>query len=290
MVLTRAGRFDRQILVDKPDLIGREAILNIHSRDVKLGDEVDLKNIAKTTPGFVGSDLANIVNEAALLAVRAGRKKIAQEDFEEAIEKVVAGLKKKNRLINDKERKIVAYHETGHALVAAFTPGSDPVQKISIVPRGFGALGYTLQMPTEDRYLMTRKELISRIDVLLGGRAAEQLIFEEISTGAANDLVKSTDIAKNMITEYGMSEKFLNVALTKPRGQFIFPGETMHREYSEATQQYIDEEVARVIDERYRHVLTLLEEKIGLLNSISAQLLEEEIIGEDKFKELISKG
>ena len=288
--LLRAGRFDRQILVDKPDLIGREAILNIHSRDVKLGDEVNLKNIAKTTPGFVGSDLANIVNEAALLAVRAGRKKIEQEDFAEAIEKVVAGLKKKNRLINDKERKIVAYHETGHALVAAFTPGSDPVQKISIVPRGFGALGYTLQMPTEDRYLMTRKELISRIDVLLGGRAAEQLIFEEISTGAANDLVKSTDIAKNMITEYGMSEKFRNVTLSKPRGQFIFPGETLPREYSEATQQYVDEEVARIIDERYRHVLTLLKEKIGLLNSISAQLLEEEIIGEDKFKELISEG
>lgn len=287
--LLRPGRFDRQVLVDRPDLEGREAILNIHAKDVKLDKSVDLKEIAASTPGFVGSDLANIINEAALLAVRGGRNLVTMADLHEAIEKTVAGLQKKNRLINPKERRIVAYHETGHALVAAATPGSDPVQKISIVPRGLGALGYTLQMPIEDRYLMSQGELIGKIDVLLGGRAAEQIIFNEISTGASNDLVKATDLARNMITEYGMSERFKNVALTK-RAHSYLGGETnQSREYSESTQQYVDEEIARIIDERYEIVLKLLEEQRPVLEKCAAQLLEREVMESDIFIDLLKE-
>jgi cell division protease FtsH len=287
--LLRPGRFNRQVLVDRPDLEGREAILNIHAKDVKLDKSVDLKEIAASTPGFVGSDLANIINEAALLAVRGGRNLVTMADLHEAIEKAVAGLQKKNRLINPKERRIVAYHETGHALVAAATPGSDPVQKISIVPRGFGALGYTLQMPIEDRYLMSQGELIGKIDVLLGGRAAEQIIFNEISTGASNDLVKATDLARNMITEYGMSERFKNVALTK-RAHSYLGGETnQSREYSESTQQYVDEEIARIIDERYETVLKLLKEQRPVLEKCAAQLLEREVMESDIFIDLLKE-
>jgi len=287
--LLRPGRFDRQVVVDKPDLTGREAILNIHSTDVKMGPDVDLHEIAKGTPGFVGADLANIINESALLAVRAGRKKVKQEDLEEAIEKTIAGLQKKNRLINQKERDIVAYHETGHALTAAFTPGSDPVQKISIIPRGIGALGYTLQTPVEDRFLMTKKELIGKIDVLLGGRAAEQIIFDEISTGAANDITRATDIARSLITEYGMSDKFENMVLTKRTATFLGQESGMSsREYSETTQQYVDEEVARIISERYKKVVNLLREKKDSLKKITAKLLETETISSAEFKELCS--
>jgi len=289
--LLRPGRFDRQVVVDKPDLKGREEILAIHSQGVKLSSTVDLHGVAKATPGFVGADLANVVNEAALLAVREGRKIVEQHDFMEAIEKAIAGLKKKNRLINDKERKIVAYHETGHALAAAFTEGSDPVQKITIVPRGIGALGYTLQTPTEDRFLLSEHELLGKIDVLLGGRAAERIIFDEVSTGAANDLVRATDIARKMITEYGMSEKFKNVVLTQRGTPFL--GDTaappqLNREYSESTQQYIDEEVARIIDDRFSRVLKLLESKRDLIEKISIELLEKETIEEADFRKMVS--
>ncbi|HOJ99932.1 MAG TPA: ATP-dependent zinc metalloprotease FtsH [Termitinemataceae bacterium] len=288
--LLRPGRFDRQVLVDKPDLAGREAILRIHTRNVKLAPTVDLSRVARKTSGFAGADLANIVNEAALLAVRAGRKQVEQQDFDEAIEKVVAGLQKKNRAISESERKIVAYHETGHALVAAFTPGSDPVQKISIVPRGYGALGYTLQLPLEDRYLMTEEELLGKIDVLLGGRAAEEVVFGKISTGAANDLTRATDIARRMITDYGMSPRFRNVALTQ-RGASMLQGSLseplLHREYSESTQQYIDEEIARIVNERYTAVKGLLVEKRPLLEKIAEQLLEKETLEEHEFKELV---
>lgn len=288
--LLRPGRFDRQVLVDRPDLAGREAILKIHAKNVKLDESVDLNEVAKSTPGFVGSDLANIVNEAALLAVRNGREKVAKQDFEEAIEKAVAGLQKKNRLINPKEKEIVAYHETGHALVAAFTPGSDPVQKISIVPRGMGALGYTLQIPIEDRYLMTEDELLGRIDVLLGGRAAEDIIFGKISTGAANDLQKATDIAKNMITEYGMSEKFKNVYLSQKGSLFLQDnGVGKVREYSEQTQQYIDEEISRTMQERYARVKNVLIEKQGMLEKVARKLLEVEILSEKDFKALLEE-
>jgi cell division protease FtsH len=291
--LLRPGRFDRQVLVDRPDLTGREAILRIHSKGVKLSPEVDLAAVARGTSGFVGADLANIVNEAALLAVRAGRKVIHQIDVEEAIEKTVAGLQKKNRIISEDERRIVAFHETGHALAAAFTPRSDPVQKISIIPRGFGALGYTLQMPAEDRYLMTEEELLGKIDVLLGGRAAEELVFGEISTGAANDLTKATDIARRMITDYGMSERFRNVALTQRGagmlGQQQAPQEpVLHREYSEATQQYVDEEIARIVEARYIRIKDLLAGKRAFLDAIAAKLLEKETLDEKEFRAMLA--
>jgi cell division protease FtsH len=277
--------------VDRPDLKGREAILRIHAKTVKLAPETDLSGVARGTPGFVGADLANIVNEAALLAVRAGRKIVIQHDFEEAIEKTVVGLQKKNRVISDSERLIVSYHETGHALVAGFTSGSDPVQKISIVPRGFGALGYTLQMPTEDRYLMTETELYGKIDVLLGGRAAEEIRFGQISTGAANDLTKATDIARKMITDYGMSARFKNVALTQ-RGAGMLGGQTheptLHREYSETTQQYVDEEIARMISERYEAVKVLLGGKRELLDKVAILLLDKETMDEKEFKAIIA--
>ena len=289
--LLRPGRFDRQVLVDRPDLNGREAILRIHSKAVKLAPETDLASVARGTPGFVGADLANIVNEAALLAVRAGRKLVHQKDFEEAIEKTVAGLQKKNRVISPAERRIVAYHETGHALIAGLTEGADPVQKISIVPRGFGALGYTMQMPIEDRYLMTETELYGKIDVLLGGRAAEDLIFGKISTGASNDLTKATDIARKMITDYGMSERFRNVALTQRGAGYLggsAPEPLMHREYAETTQQYIDEEIARVMASRYEAVKIVLNSKRELLDQVAGILLDKETLDEKEFKALLA--
>ncbi|MDR0411917.1 MAG: ATP-dependent zinc metalloprotease FtsH [Treponema sp.] len=289
--LLRPGRFDRQVLVDKPDLKGREAILKIHSKLVKLGQSVDIEAIARITSGFAGADLANVVNEAALLAVRGGRSLVAHKDFEEAIEKTVAGLQKKNRIIAKNVRRVIAFHETGHALIAAFTPGSDPVQKISIIPRGFGALGYTLQMPVEDRYLMTQEELLGKINVLLGGRAAEDIVFGEISTGAANDLTKATDIARRMVTDYGMSDRFRNVALTT-RGAGMIGGNDsqephFHREYAETTQQYIDEEIARTIERQYSTVKDKLKSKRALLDDVAGALLERESLDEKEFKALL---
>ncbi|MDR2150771.1 MAG: ATP-dependent zinc metalloprotease FtsH [Spirochaetaceae bacterium] len=288
--LLRPGRFDRQVLVDRPDVKGREAILRIHAQTVKLGS-VDLEAIARMTSGFVGADLANIVNEAALLAVRAGRQIVIQKDFEEAIEKTVAGLQKKNRIISEDERRIVAFHETGHALIAAFTPGMDPVQKISIIPRGFGALGYTLQMPVEDRYLMTEDELRSKINVLLGGRAAEELMFGKISTGAANDLTKAADIARRMITDYGMSDRFKHVALTSRGGTSMLgiPSQEplLQREYSEATQQYIDDEIAHIMEKQYAAVTQDLTMNKKLLTTVAERLLEKESLDEKEFKELV---
>ena len=290
--LLRPGRFDRQVLVDRPDLVGREAILRIHAKTVKLSPEVDLAAVARSTSGFVGADLANIVNEAALLAVRGGRKQVIQKDFEEAIEKTVAGLQKKTRVIKPEERRIVAFHETGHALIAAFTPGGDPVQKISIIPRGFGALGYTLQMPIEDRYLMTEEELLGKINVLLGGRAAEEIVFDKISTGAANDLTKATDIARKMITDYGMSGRFKNVALTQ-RGAGMMGSQTQeplfHREYSEATQQYVDEEIARMVESQYMEVRDKLRNNRSLLDTVAEKLLEKETLDEKEFKALLEQ-
>jgi cell division protease FtsH len=288
--LLRPGRFDRQVLVDRPDLKGREEILRIHSKAVKLAPNVDLAATARSTSGFVGADLANIVNEAALLAVRGGRVLVAQKDFMEAIEKTVAGLQKKTRIIKPEERRIVAFHETGHAMIAAYTKGSDPVQKISIVPRGFGALGYTLQMPIEDRYLMTEDELLGKIDVLLGGRAAEEIIFDQISTGAANDLTKATDIARKMITDYGMSGRFKNVALTQRGAGMMGQGPqepSFQREYSEATQQYIDEEIARMVAARYAAVKDRLSSNRELLDKIAELLLEKETLEEKEFKALM---
>jgi cell division protease FtsH len=291
--LLRPGRFDRQVLVDRPDLKGREAILHIHSKPVKLDPSVDLTVVARITSGFSGADLANIVNEAALLAVRGGRALVTQQDFSEAIEKTVAGLQKKTRVLKPEERRLTAYHEAGHAMIAAFTPNADPVTKISIIPRGF-ALGYTLQLPLEDRYTVTQSDLLGRIDILLGGRIAEEMVSGEYSTGAASDLTKATDIARKMITDYGMSDRFRHTALTN-RGMGMTgqaqPAEPMfHREYSEATQQYIDEEIARMIDERYSAAKIKLENNRYLLDKISGILLEKETIDEKEFKALMEEG
>lgn len=286
--LLRPGRFDRQVVVDRPDVKGREAILKIHSAKVKLGSDVDLAAIARTTSGFAGAELANVINESALLAVRAGRKEVSMQDLDEAVEKAIAGLQKKSRVIREDERKSVAYHETGHALTAAFTDGADKVHKISIIPRGLGALGYTLQMPEEDRYLMTEPALLGEIDVLLGGRAAEELTFGVVSTGASNDLTRATDIARKMITDYGMSKRFKNVALTQRGSGYGNSGEPkLVREYAESTQQYIDEEIARMINERYEIVKKRLSEKKTLLEYVAQRLLEKETIEEAEFKEIV---
>ncbi|MBN2738853.1 MAG: ATP-dependent zinc metalloprotease FtsH [Spirochaetales bacterium] len=290
--LLRPGRFDRQVVMDRPDLKGREDILKIHAKNVKLDTSVDLNKVAKGSPGFVGADLANLVNEAALLAVRRGQKKVGQQDFDEAIEKIVAGLERKTRVMNPKEREIVAFHETGHALVAAFTQDADPVHKISIIPRGIGALGYTLQLPTEDRFLMSQKELLGRIDILLGGRAAEEIIFNEISTGAANDLVKATSIARKMITDYGMSQRFRNVSLESDRsspflGERSQLGMGQQRQYSENTQMYVDEEITRIIETEYANVLKMLKEKQALLDDIAKKLLEVETLDSEAFKKMV---
>jgi cell division protease FtsH len=288
--LLRPGRFDRQVLVDRPDLKGREEILRIHSKGVKLSPAADLAAVARITSGFSGADLANIVNEAALLAVRSGRKLVEQQDFDEAIEKTVAGLQKKTRVLKPEERRLTAFHEAGHALVAAFTPNADPVQKISIIPRGF-ALGYTLQMPVEDRYTITQSDLLGRIDILLGGRIAEELVNGEYSTGAASDLTKATDIARKMITDYGMSGRFRNVALTS-RGTGIAGTERQEplfqREYAESTQQYVDEEIARMVETEYAKTREILEQRRSILDRVAGALLEKESLDEKEFTALVA--
>lgn len=285
--LLRPGRFDRQIVVDKPDVKGREEILRLHAKNVKIDPSVDFSAVAHATSGFAGADLANIVNEAALLAVRAGRKVVLMDDFDEAIEKTLVGLKKKSRVVKENERKIVAYHETGHALVAAFTPGSDPVHKITIIPRGMGALGYTLQRSEDDQFLYSKKELMGQVDVLLGGRAAEQIIFGEISTGASNDISRATDIIKRMITDYGMSEKFKNVTLGKSGRGYGTQEPELVREFSEDTQKYVDDEIARVMEERYQFVLKTLEKHGNLLEYIAQRLLEKETMDGKEFQEIV---
>lgn len=282
--LLRPGRFDRQVLVDKPDLEGRLAILKIHSKNLRLAPDVDLRKIAQASAGLAGADLANICNEAALMAVRAKRDKVRQEDFEEAIEKSIAGLERKSRVMNEKERQTVAYHETGHALTAYLTKGSSPVSKISIVPRGFGALGYTLQYPTEDRFLLTQDELLGDIDVMLGGRAAEEVTFNSISTGASNDIQRASDQVRKMICEYGMSEKFRN--LTLPRQDSGIDGVGGSRNYSEETQKYIDEESEKIISERYAHVLGNLRKNWKALDEIAKRLLQDEVIEGDVFQKM----
>lgn len=286
--LLRPGRFDRQVVVDRPDVKGREAILKIHAKNVKLSSDVDLSAIARTTSGFAGADLANVINEAALLAVRAGRKSVIMEDLDEAVEKAVAGLQKKSRVIKEDERRIVAFHETGHALTAAFTEGADKVHKISIIPRGIAALGYTLQMPEEDRYLRTEQELYGEIDVLLGGRAAELIVFNQVSTGAGNDLQRATDIARRMMTDYGMSGRFRNVVLSQRGGGYGTGEPQLIREYSEATQQYIDNELARIMEKRFNHVVELLNSKRSVMDYIANRLLEKEIIEEAEFNEIVN--
>ena len=286
--LLRPGRFDRQVPVERPDVKGREAILKIHAKNVKLDDSVDFESLAHGTVGFAGADLANVVNEAALLAVRNGHDKVSMTDFNEAIDKVSIGLKKKSRKENEKEMRLVAVHETGHALVAAFTPGHTPVNKITVVPRSHGVGGFTqFREEKEEKHFMTRSDMINDVDSSLGGRAAEEIILGDISTGASNDIAQATDIVKRMITDYGMSERFKNMTLGKgvlgQRG-----GEpNLVREFSEETQNFIDEEIARVINERYEHVLSLLREKRELLEYISNRLLEIETMEAKEFNEIL---
>ena len=289
--LLRPGRFDRQILVDKPNIKGREEILKVHTKKVKLSKNVNLKLIAATTAGFAGADLANIVNEATILAVRKGKKEVGMEEFEEAIERMLTGLEKKNQLINKKEREIVAYHETGHAIIAETLPTAEPVHKISIIPRGIGALGYTLQLPTEDRYLMTKKELLDKLGVLLGGRAAEEIIFGETSTGAQNDLQRTTDIARKMVVNYGMSEILGPITFSKEQGStFLQPEISPYKNsYSEETAREIDEEVKKIVKQVYQKVKQILTNKKKTLQKISHLLLEKEVIEGEELKKLLKQ-
>ena len=288
--LLRSGRFDRQILVDRPDINGREAILNIHAQKIKLADDVDLKVIAQKTPGFSGADLANAINEAALLAVRKNKQKVGMEELDEAVDRIIGGLEKKNRVINPKEKKIVAYHEVGHALVAALTSEAEPVHKISIIPRGLAALGYTQQRPTEDRYLMSHKELLSKIDVLLGGRVAEKIMFDSVTTGAGNDLMRATDIARAIVSEYGMGET-LGLSTYPKQGAPVFLQSQQTfgggREYSDETAAQLDREVKSILDQREKHVMDLLTSRKETMVKIAEKLLEKEVIYEEDFKKMI---
>jgi cell division protease FtsH len=287
--LLRPGRFDRQILVDKPDVRGREEILKIHAKHVKMAPDVDLKVVAARTAGFAGADLANLVNEAALLAARRDKPAVEMADFEEAIDRLIAGLEKK-RVMSEKERRIVAYHESGHAIVATVLPGLDPVHKISIVQRGFGALGYTMQLPLEDRYLLTRTDLLNQLAVLLGGRSAEELVFDDVSTGAQNDLQRATDIARAMVTEYGMSDAlgaisyepgrrptFLNVPMPHERGP-----------YAEETARRIDAEVARLMTEAHERARQILRERRAVLDRLATRLLEQEVVDGEEVRALVA--
>lgn len=286
--LLRPGRFDRQILVDRPDINGREAILKIHSRNVLLSPKVDLHQIAARTPGFVGADLANLVNEAALLAARKNKEKVGPEDFDEAIDRVVTGLEKKKRVMNPKEKEITAYHESGHAIVAESVQHADPVHKISIIPRGIGALGYTQQQPTEDRYLMTRSELLDRLAVLLGGRVAEELVFGEISTGAQNDLQRATEIARSMVAEYGMSERLGLVTYERERRPMFLPEAfSPSKTYSEEKAAEIDEEVSRVVEEAHQRVKGILAEQRKVLDDLAHLLLEKEMVQGDELRKML---
>jgi cell division protease FtsH len=289
--LLRAGRFDRHVVVDRPDKIGRLAILRVHAKQVALGPDANLENIAAMTPGFSGADLANIINESALLAVRRGKDQIGISELQEAVERVIAGLEKKNRVLNKMEKERVAYHETGHALVAMSLPGMDQVQKISIIPRGVAALGYTLQLPTEDRFLMTKSELENKVAVLLGGRIAEELTFGEASTGAQNDLVKATDIAKSMVKAYGMSDKLGAITLERERQpQFLqLPVASEKGDYSEETAREIDCEVRRIVDEQYERVKRLLGERTSALQRGAQLLLEQEVITGAELKAIMEK-
>src|SRR4051794_11725068 len=285
--LLRAGRFDRQILVDRPDKGGRLQILRVHAKKVRLAPGVELEQVAALTPGFSGADLANLVNEAALLATRRSADSVSLEDFTQAIERLVAGLEKRNRVLNPHERRIVAHHEMGHALVAMALPGTDPVHKISIIPRGVGALGYTIQRPTEDRFLMTREELENKMAVLLGGRAAEEVVFGHLSTGAADDLAKVTDIARSMVMRYAMVQNLGHVAYEEERAPFLGgPLPQGHREYSEETAREIDVAVRGIVENAYAKSVGILRQHRAALEAWAKKLLEKETLAEAELGEL----
>ena len=286
--LLRPGRFDRQVLVDRPDLSGRKTILEIYAKKVKLADGVDLDGVAQATSGFAGADLANLVNEAALLAARAQRTRVEQQDLGEAIERVVAGLEKKSRVLQDDEKKVVAYHEVGHAIVGHLMPGGSKVAKISIVPRGMSALGYTLQLPTEERFLNSKEELQGQIATLLGGRSAEEIVFGKITTGAANDLQRATDLAEQMVGTYGMSDTLGPLAYDKQGGgRFLGGGNNPRRSVSDATAQAIDKEVRGLVDQAHDDALAILRENMALLETIAQKILEKEVIEGDDLKYML---
>ena len=288
--LLRPGRFDRQVLVDRPDLSGRKTILEIYTKKVKLAESIDLDSIAQATSGFAGADLANMVNEAALLAARAKRKSVEQQDLSEAIERVVAGLEKKSRVLQDDEKKVVAYHEVGHAIVGHLMPGGSKVAKISIVPRGMSALGYTLQLPTEERFLNSKEELKGQIATLLGGRSAEEVVFGKITTGASNDLQRATDIAEQMVGTFGMSDILGPLAYDKQGGgQFLGGNNNPRRSVSDATAQAIDKEVRDLVDDAHETALNILRNNLPLLESISQKILQEEVIEGEDLKNLLAE-
>ncbi len=287
--LLRPGHFDRQVLVDKPDVRGREAILRIHAKGVKIAADVDLKVVAARTAGFAGADLANLVNEAALLAARSDQPEVRMRDFESAIDRLIAGLEKK-RVMSPKEREIVAYHESGHAIVASVLPGLDPVHKISIVQRGFGALGYTMQLPLEDRYLLTRGDLLSQLAVLLGGRTAEEIALSDISTGAQNDLQRATDMARAMVTEFGMSDELgaINYDGNKSRARFLdIPGQERGL-YSEPTAEKIDAEIKRIVNDAHQKARQILSTNRDKLERVTRRLLEVEVMEGDELRQLLT--
>jgi len=293
--LMRPGRFDRQVLVDRPDRRGREQILAIHAREVKLGPDVELKEIASRTPGFAGADLSNVINEAALLAARRNREHVVMADFNEAIERVVAGIEKKTRRMNEKEKEIVAYHESGHAVVSSLLTHADQVHKISIIPRGIAALGYTLQLPLEDRYLMSKEELLDKVAGLLGGRAAEEEFVGQISTGASNDLKQATDIARMMCMEYGMSDSLGPVSFQERRGSFLggpmgaAPGGLSERLHSERTQRKIDGEVSRILSEGMERARGIVRINRDALSKVAARLLAVEVIEGDELRRILAE-
>ncbi|MFL6791031.1 MAG: ATP-dependent zinc metalloprotease FtsH [Bradyrhizobium sp.] len=289
--LLRAGRFDRQVLVDRPDKKGRADILKVHMKKVQLAPGVDAEAVAALTPGFTGADLANLVNEAALLATRRGAEAVAMTDFSNAVERMVAGLEKRNRLLNAKEREIVAHHEMGHALVALSLPGVDPVHKVSIIPRGVGALGYTIQRPIEDRFLMTKEELENKMAVLLGGRAAELIVFGHLSTGAADDLRRVTDIARSMVTRYGMSEKLGSIAYDRDPGNFLAgsdrPFPVREREYAEETAAAVDHEVRAIVERVFDRAQGILKARRAILDRAARKLLEKETLEQSDLEALV---
>ena len=286
--LLRAGRFDRQVLVDRPDKIGREQILAVHAKKVKLNLDVKIEQIAALTPGFTGADLANLINEATLLATRRAAASVTMDDFNNAIERIVAGLEKRNRLLNPEERRVVAFHELGHTMVALALPGTDEIHKVSIIPRGIGALGYTIQRPTEDRFLMTRVELLNKMAVLLGGRAAEQVVFHEVSTGAADDLVRATDIARAMVLRYGMSEALGNVAYEREQSAFLQPNIPIpqNRNYSEETANKIDIAVRVLVDQALERAINILRVNSTLLDQTAEALLKTETLNQPEIIKL----
>jgi cell division protease FtsH len=285
--LMRPGRFDRQIVVDRPDVRGREAVLKVHAKKVKVSPDVDMKTIAARTPGFTGADLQNLLNEAALHAAKVGRVHVTMDDFERSIDRVIAGVEKKSRVLSPRERDRVAHHEAGHAVVATCTRGADRVHKISIIPRGIGALGFTMQMPTEDRYLLTREELLGRLDILLGGRVAEELIYSEVSTGAQDDLHRATDLARRMVTEFGMSRQFPNMTLSERRPVFLEGSQPTGRDFSETTAQAIDNEVMELLTAAHDRALAIVKSRVDRVRAVAKALLVDETLDGPRLSELL---